>query len=432
MNLNPLRIVHLNTYDVTGGAALATYRLHKGLCQLGHDSSMLVADRKSDDPTVLAMAPRRDITSRLRWRLREKQINLSFSRYGSTRPAGYELFSDDRSIYGDIVLRQLPSCDIINLHWIAGLVDYQSFFSAIPRSVPIFWRLSDMSALTGGCHFDHGCGRHETGCGACPQIGSNDAHDLSHQIWQRKRSVFNSLEPERLHIIALNRWMADMVSRSPLLRKFPVTIVPNGVDTDVFAPRDPRTARDVLGIPQDARVILFAADSITNRRKGFALLDKALRGLRDFNNLFLISVGRGTPQVDTDIPHLNLGHVENDRLLSLIYSAADLYALPSLQDNQPNTALEAMACGTPVVGFDTGGIPDMVRPGITGLLAPVEDVTSLCRAIADLLQCSDTRMAMGAACRRIVLKEYRRDTQIRRYIELYEGSLPQTSSTCRR
>ncbi len=393
---------------------------------------MLVAYRGSDDPTVIALAPRQDLTSRLRWRLREKQINLSFSRYVSTRPAGYERFSDDRSIFGDILLHQLPSCDIINLHWIAGFVDYQSFFSAVPRSVPIFWTLHDMNALTGGCHFDDGCNRYETGCGACPQIGSSDSHDLSHQIWQRKQSIFGRLEPERLHIIANNRWMVNLVSRSPLLRTFPVTVVPSGVDTDVFAPRDPRSARDVLGIPQDARVILFAADSITNRRKGFALLDKALKGLRDFNNLLLISVGRGTPQVDTDIPHLNLGHVGNGRLLSLIYSAADLYAIPSLQDNQPNTVLEAMACGTPVVGFDAGGIPDMVRPGITGLLAPVEDVTSLCRAIADLLKCSDTRMAMGAACRQIVMKEYRREMQIRRYIELYEESLTQTYSDGRR
>jgi glycosyltransferase involved in cell wall biosynthesis len=423
-----LRIVHLSTYDVTGGAALAAYRQHKGLCQLGHDSSMLVAYRGSDDPTVIALAPRRDLTSRLRWRLREKQINLSFSRYVSTRPAGYERFSDDRSIFGDILLRQLPSCDIINLHWIAGFVDYQSFFSAVPRSVPIFWTLHDMNALTGGCHFDDGCNRYETGCGACPQIGSSDSHDLSHQIWQRKQSVFSRLEPERLHIIANNRWMVNMLSRSPLLRKFPVTVVPSGVNTDVFAPRDTRLARDVLGIPQDARVILFVSDSINNRRKGFALLDKALKGLLDINNLFLISLGRGTPQIDTDIPHLNLGHVDNDRLLSLIYSAADLYAIPSQQDNQPNTVLEAMACGTPVVGFDVGGIPEMVRPGITGLLAPVQDVASLCRAIADLLQCSDTRVAMGAACRRIVMKEYRRETQVRRYIELYEGSLRHTSS----
>jgi len=391
---------------------------------------MLVAYRRSNDPTVIALAPTRDLTSRLRWRLREKQINRSFSRYRSTRPAGYEPLSDDRSTYGNILLHQLPSCDIINLHWIAGFVDYQAFFSAIPRSVPIFWRLSDMNALTGGCHYDGGCSRHETGCGACPQIGSSDSHDLSHQTWQRKQSVFNRLEPERLHIIALNRWMANMVSRSPLLRKFPVTVIPNGVDTDVFAPRDPRLARDVLGIPQDAGVILFAADSITNRRKGFALLVEALKGLRDSNNLFLISVGRGNPQIDTCIPHLCLGHVNNDRLLSLIYSAADLYVIPSLQDNQPNTALEAMACGTPVVGLNVSGIPDMVRPGISGLLTPVEDATSLCRAIVELLRCPDSRAAMGAACRRIVMNEYRRETQVRRYIELYEGSLRQTSSAC--
>jgi glycosyltransferase involved in cell wall biosynthesis len=289
-----------------------------------------------------------------------------------------------------------------------------------------------MNAFTGGCHYDHKCGKHVTGCGVCPQLGSADPEDLSNQVWRRKQRIFGRLEPTRLHIIALNRWMADKVRQSPLLRKFPLTIVPNGVDTDVFAPRDPRLARDVLAIPQDRRVVLFAAaEGAANGRKGFALLAQALRELRDVDNLLLVSVGGGAARLETDIPYLHLGHVHDDRLLSLVYSAADLYVIPSIQDNQPNTVLESMACGTPVVGFDVGGIRDMVKSRIAGELAEAEDVGALRAAIVELVRSAEKRATMAAACRRIVMEEYTRELQVRRYAELYRAAVDNDSAESR-
>jgi len=276
-----------------------------------------------------------------------------------------------------------------------------------------------MNAFTGGCHFDVGCGKHESGCGACPQLGSVSEEDLSRDIWKRKERVFRAVRHERLHVVALNQWMAEGVRRSPLLGRFGVTVIPNGVETDVFAPRDKHFARDVLGIPQDANVLLFAADSVTNRRKGFHVLTEALNTLPDSSNIALVSVGAGNAKLGHGIPHIHVGHVEDRQRLSLVYSAADVYVVPSLQDNQPNTVLESMACGTPVVGFDVGGIPDMVRPGITGLLAPVGDAHGLRAAILQIFEQRETRASLGAACRRIVMEEYTMDRQVRQYAELY-------------
>jgi glycosyltransferase involved in cell wall biosynthesis len=415
-----LRIIHLNTYDVTGGAALATYRLHKGLCKLGCDSSMLVAHRSSNDPSVISLVPKMDITSRIRRRIRAEKIT-SRSRY--KKMLFYDGFSDDRTIYADDLVSQLPPCDIINLHWIARFVDYQTFFSAVPSHVPLFWRLSDMNPLTGGCHFDDGCGKHSVGCGACPQLGSTDTNDLSRQIWRRKQEVFKGLRPDRLHFIAPSRWMAELVSGSPVFGRFRVTVIPNGVETDVFAPRDQQVARDVLGIPQSASVILFVSDGLHNRRKGYALLARALSQLDSCPDAFLLSVGRGSIELETQIPHCHVGQIENRRLLSLVYSAADVCVVPSLQDNQPNTVLEAMACGTPVVGFNVGGIPDMIRPGITGALTPAGDGKALRNAIVDLLSQPEKRAFMSASCRDLVMREYPLEVQIRRYLELYESSL---------
>ena len=387
---------------------------------------MMVAYRKSDDPSVRVFVPPMDFTTRLRRRIRAERIARSFSRYRSTRPEGYEYFTDDRALPGSDLVNQLPACEVINLHWIAGFVDLQTFFANVASHVPIFWRLSDMNALTGGCHFDDGCGRYAESCGACPQLGSTDPRDLAHEVWQRKQRVFSRLGAERLHIIALNRWMAKNVRQSPLLGKFPVSIVPNGIDTNVFVPHEKSGARALLEIPQDRLIVLFAAEAVSNRRKGFALLTQALNGLHDARNLFLLSVGGGDPKIATSVPNLHLAHVDDDHQLSLIYSAADLYVIPSIQDNQPNTALEAMACGTPVVGFEVGGIPDMVRPGITGLLTPAEDVTALRAAIIELLRCPEKRVAMAAACRRMVMDEYTREIQVQRYAELYRAALEHT------
>jgi glycosyltransferase involved in cell wall biosynthesis len=351
------------------------------------------------------------------------RIARDFARYRPSRPAGYEKFSDDRTSTAAALAEQLPACDLINLHWIADFLDFQAFFSAAPRQVPIVWRLADMNAFTGGCHFDHGCGRHFVGCGVCPQLGSTDGSDLSHQVWQRKKAALSRLGPERMHIVALNRWMAGIVKRNPLLSRFPLTVIPNGVDTEAFAPRGMRSARETLGLSQDACVVLFVADDVRNRRKGFSLLAEALAGLNGIDNLFLLSTGRGVPSLQTPVPHRHLGHIDKEELLSLAYSAADVYVCASLQDNQPNTVLEAMACGTPVVGFNVGGIPEMVRPGVTGLLAEAGDVESLRGAILEVLRRPETQAGMAGNCRRIVLDEYRLEDQIRRYAQVYEAAL---------
>jgi glycosyltransferase involved in cell wall biosynthesis len=413
----------LSTYDITGGAARAAYRLHKGLQELGHESSMFVRYRKSDDPKVKIFAAPMDLITRVRRRIRGERIARDFHRYRLTRPSGYERFSDDRVLTGTALVKQLPACDLINLHWIAGFVDFQAFFSAAPRQVPIVWRLADMNAFTGGCHFDHGCERHFAGCGACPQLGSSDTGDLSQQVWRRKESAFGRLDTNRLHIVALNRWMAGVVKRSPLLNRFPLTVIPNGVNTTTFAPRGTRSARETLGLPQEARVILFVADEVSNRRKGFSLLAEALAGLKSVANLFLVSTGRGAADLRSEIPQRHLGQIDDDALLSAAYSAADLYVCPSLQDNQPNTVLESMACGTPVVGFDVGGVPDMVRPGITGLLAPAQDVAGLREAILEMCRSPERRAQMAANCRRIVMDEYRLEDQMRRYAQVYETAI---------
>ena len=193
-----MKILHLATRDIIGGAARAAYRIHSGLRKLGHDSTLLVEKQTCDDPSVVQFLTPMDLPSRIYRRARASFIARDLARYEDSRPPGYDLFADDRTPYARDINQRLPACDIINLHWIAGFIDYHRFFTQIPTTMPIVWRLADMNAFTGGCHFDAGCGKFVTGCGACPQLGSADSKDLSQEIFQRKFAALHPLPSRQL------------------------------------------------------------------------------------------------------------------------------------------------------------------------------------------------------------------------------------------
>lgn len=422
-----MKVVHVSTYGGNRGAARGAYRVHTALESAGIDSAVFVQSNEGGSPGTTEFEPPADVFGRGLIFLRRKQIRLAFRLYRSSRPAGSEYFSDDRSECGRLPWDQIPETDILNLHWVAGFVDYRSFLVKASKHTRLVWRLSDMNPFTGGCHYDNGCGKYMTGCGRCPQLGSKNRRDLSKAIWNRKSSVFSKIPSNRLHFVATNPWMAEKVRTSTLLKRFPVTIVRGGLNTEDFSPSDSDYARTVLGLPKSGKVVLFVADSVDNNRKGLHLLTKALNGLLDLPDLYLASVGKGTPLIESRIPHLHLGRTDNDRLMSLLYSAADVFVIPSLEDNSPNTVLEAMACATPVAGFNVGGVPDMVKHGVTGLLAPVGDVESLRSAIVELLQNDEKRLQMGMNCRRIVLERHSLEVVAHNYVQLYNQILGQDS-----
>jgi glycosyltransferase involved in cell wall biosynthesis len=180
-------------------------------------------------------------------------------------------------------------------------------------------------------------------------------------------------------------------------------------------------AREMFGIPQGEKVVLFAAEGIGEPRKGFSILVDMLPSIPTDAGIQLVSVGRCSGLQDKRLPGVSLGFIDNDRILSWVYSAADVYVIPTLDDNLPNTVIESMSCGTPVVGFNTGGVPDMVRDGISGFLVPKRDAAALRQAIVKLLEDSVARASMSANCRRIALEEYDLKLQAQRYLALYES-----------
>jgi glycosyltransferase involved in cell wall biosynthesis len=418
-----MKILHINTKDNGDGAARAAFGLHSGLRALHQDSRMLVAERRTHDPNVMEAVRSRGLSSRLPRIARRLALQLSVSRYASSRPAGAGWFTDDRSEYGSSLVPQLPECDVVNLHLIGGLVDYRDFFRAVPARKPVVWTLHDTNPFTGGCHYHGACRRFNQHCGQCPELGSSGSRDLSRAIWQRKKQSYSFIPEGRLHLVSPSRWLAGAAQQSALLGRFPVSVIPHGLDTSIFSPRDKGMAKELLGIKRDSSVVLFAATDVGTPRKGFKLLAEALALWPAGKPVHLLSVGQGSDFPGLQLPRTSLGFIGDDRILSWVYSAADLYVTPTLDEAWGNTVMESVSCGTPVVGFDTGGVPDMVRDGVSGFLAPKGDVAALREAMLRVLDNPALKVQLAENCRRIAVEEYDVQVQARRYLALYESLL---------
>jgi glycosyltransferase involved in cell wall biosynthesis len=425
-----MKILHLSASDLYGGAARSAYRLHAGLRNAGVNSRMLVAQRASDDPEVRAFVPSRSFARRALRKLVRWREEWALAPYRATRPAGFEPFHTERSRFAWELGGALPEADAVHLHWISEFVDYAALLPRLACTGPLVWTLHDMHALTGGCHYDHGCNRYRERCGQCPQLGSGSERDLSRTVWERKQRIFARIPAESLHIVAPSRWLGDLAAASPLLARFQHSVIPYGLDTNTFRPSDQRAARARLGLPIEGRLILFVAHSSDIRRKGFDLLRGALAGLVGQPDTRLLTVGEGAPDDALPLPEIRLGRIEDDAELALVYAAADLFVIPSREDNLPNTVLESLACGTPVAGFAVGGIPEMVREGLTGALAAPEDVRGLTGAITRLLADDDQRRRMSLACRAVAEEEYPLHAQAERYRRLYAGLLADRMPSC--
>ncbi|MGC9453702.1 MAG: glycosyltransferase family 4 protein [Phycisphaerae bacterium] len=415
-----MRIYHLSLSDSRGGAARATYRIHRALLADGADSRMFVRIKVTTDPTVDGYLPRKDFRSRFKRVCRRIAISRRLARYEPTLPQEPFIFHARSSELGKDLMPDLPEADLLNLHWVSTFVDFAAFFRAVGGRVPVVWTLHDMNPFTGGCHYSTGCEGYLRRCGKCPWLGSDDPHDLSHKTWRRKHKALEDVPADMLHIVSPSRWLAERARASSLFGRFPVHVLPNCLDTDVFAPRDRHIAREALDIPQDAKVVLFAAANPEMPRKGFDLLVESIGRISESDRPMLLTLGQGEPSIPETIPRKHIGSIHDERLITLPYAAADLLACPSLEDNLPNIVLESMACGTPTVGFDVGGIPDMVRPDETGLLAPAGDTDALAGAIRSLLSDSDRLQRMGRACRETAVREYSYKPVAGRYRQLYE------------
>jgi glycosyltransferase involved in cell wall biosynthesis len=415
-----LSILHVSTADNLGGSARAAYRIHSGLRAAGQLSRMLVRTKVTDDGDVAVIDERRPLRRHCARLLRDW-----------IDPAGWQylFYPTVSSLRND---RRYREADIVQLYNIHG--GYFSFRSlpAVSLEKPVVWRLSDMWAFTGHCSYAHECVRWESGCGSCPHLEEYPPlwRDTTAALFRAK---LESYRRSRMTIVVTNSWMEGLVHRSPLLSAFPVTRIPNGVDTAVFAPGSRVAARRLLGWPEGAKIVLFMAHiARPGTRKGGALVGPAVaEARRRVPGLQLAVMGEGAEAWPDhpEFPTLRVAYSDDNLRLAQVYAAADLLIHPANVENLPNTVLEGMAVGLPTVAFDVGGVCDIVRHRETGYLARPQDPEDLARGVTLVAGDSQLRARLSAAARRLAESEHSLDLQVERYLALYRGTLDARRAT---
>jgi glycosyltransferase involved in cell wall biosynthesis len=430
-----MKVGHFNTFPY-GGAAVAARRLNRRLNKSGIDSTFYYSRDDRDDLCQLTAAKhslkqvsvRDPLPSRLnslfakhREKKRLREIYRLHNEHVAMRPEGAETFSMARLPEQSSLNWHQIDADVVHLHWISFFADYPSFFNSIPAHIPLVWTLHDMNAFTGGCHYSAGCEKFQTGCGDCPQVTEPGSRDVSVDSFLVKQKA---LQGRNVHVVAPSQWMLELAKKSGI---WPETASFHhfrlGFDLKKFHPIDKQHARKQLGIRSDAVLIGFGAEDIRNERKGVKSLLGALDLLSTNRDVEGLVFGSGKLESTGKIKKLHqLGYVSSIDRQRLIYSAADVVVVPSTEDNQPQVGLEAMACGTPVVGFDTCGIPEMVQHGKTGLLATRGSSEELAKQISWIVSNPKQRTAMGEAARAMMEQNHDSTMQADRYIQLYENA----------
>ena len=419
----PYRVQHLAEADNGGGAVKAAQKLHAGLRALGMDSHMLVAEKRTEDPTSVQLDLNMGFFAKRRRRSLARTQKRHLKQFRDTKSEKLEIFTHGKGIFGRDLVSQLPDADVYFLHWSDRLIDYETLFSKIRPDIPVLWRMPDMNAMTGGCHYAWDCERFTGTCGMCPQLGSSVAEDLSRQVFRHKQHAYAKRNPKLTCFVAPSRWLAGEVGKSTLLRDFEIAHIPTGVNSETFSPSENSATLKRYGLPTGVPLLLFVAQSVTNYRKGFDLVVSAMQGMSEPEKVALVALGNTSNIEDLPDNCYTIGRIDNTADLAALYSAADLFVHPAREDNMPNVVLEAMACGTPCVVFNVGGLPELVQHGKTGLLIEREDVAGLRKGIDDLLANAELLKEMSRNCRDLVLAEYREDLMAQRYRDLLDDML---------
>jgi len=315
--------------------------------------------------------------------------------------------------------------DILHLHWINWATLNIEALSKCLR--PIVWTFHDLWPMTGGCHYPGDCNRFVDHCGRCPLLGSYNDRDLSSKIFERKLEAWKNLD---INVIAPSKWMAREAKESKLFEKSRIETIPNGIDDAMFNPDLREPSRANLGLSPSTFCLFFAAsgNGTEDPRKGFAYLSRAIeifrQALDSYADILLLVAG-AFDETRPEAPPFNkkfLGVIKDAESMAKAYAAADVFVAPSLEDNLPNTVLESLACGTPVVAFNTGGMPDMVIDGHNGRLAMHKNEASLAESITWILK-HPHPIELRKAARATVMKKFTLSHQADACMKLYESLL---------
>jgi len=413
-----IKVALVNTSDIIGGAAIACYRLFEALkvCD-GVEANLLVKEKFSEQTDI-------QLINNSFFKKKKGDLNFILEKL-SFLP--YERGKDIRFYYSNPNfgqdISQLPAiqdADIIHFHWInKGFLSFDSFQKIKALGKPIVWTMHDMWTFTGGCHYASACTNYENSCGNCNFLKSPATTDLSNQIWSKKKAFYQDLN---IQFVTCSKWLSDVASSSGLLKSQKVTNIPNPINTDIFKPSIPSKSK--------TNTILFQAMNLSEERKGFQYLLKALESLKKTNPDFAKSIqlvifgkAKGDLLENIGFKIEYLGLLKGEEAIIEAYNKSDCFIIPSLEDNLPNTVMESLACGKPVVAFNTGGIPEMVDHKKNGYIAQQKNVEDLANGIQWVLEDENRYNELSENAREKVMSHYSFEVVGSKYEEIYKSMI---------
>ena len=402
-----MKVLIVNTSASGGGAAIAALRLMDALRANGADARMLVRDCAVPHEGVTALPQSPVLRLKFVWERLVIWLHNRLSRrmlwYVDIANAGTDITRHPAFL----------EADVIHLHWVnQGFLSLDQLDRIFQSGKRIVWTLHDQWPYTGICHHSVDCTRYQHHCHHCPQLCHPSAKDLSYKVFARKLSI---MRQARITFVGCSRWIAGLAEKSALTQGHRVVSVPNAVPS-VFSPMDKAEARRLHGLPEEGKYILFGSCKVADRRKGADYLIEACRRA-ELQHVNVIIVGGHAEWMRDSFsqPVYIINYVHSPERMAALYAAADVYVTPSLQENLPNTIAEAMSVGTPCVGFEVGGIPEMIDHRQNGYVARYKDVADLAQGVAWVLD-NDLRRA----ARQKASASYNPDTVAQQYISLYE------------
>lgn len=358
-----MKVLTVSTSDSDGGAARAAFRIHKAVCSAGVSGKMFVKSKCLDDDSVVGLddfVPKNPFYRFFDWvacKIKNKYYQRLWNKY---RNRDNVYYSDLRSTSLHGALRHFDF-DVLHLQWTNMRFLNLRLLERVNK--PIVWTLHDSWAFCGVCHYNYSCEKYKTHCGGCPFLHGDEDKDISYNVFEKKRRIYSHLD---LHIVTPSRWLGERAKNSALLGGFPICVIPNCINTNLFKPSETKKETKVL------RVLYGAMFAVEDPNKGFKELVQALHFLTDkYDAEYELAVyGNNNPiQIDVKMPVLSFGVIHDDSKMVELYNSADVVVVPSLSENLSNVIMESLSCGTPVVAFNIGGNGDMIDHKSNGYLA---------------------------------------------------------------
>lgn len=417
-----MKILHVNTNDIEGGAARAANRLHKGLLQKNIYSRMIVNNKKTDDFTVITLNTNKleRIKTKIRLFLDEKLKSIYFKRLKVTWSCN--LFCN-KSLVNFI---NKSNFDIVHFHWINASMLSIKDIKKINK--PIVWTMHDMWPFTGGCHYSDNCVLYKEDCNKCKQLSNKKDTFLSGYILKEK---YSSYKKKSIVYVTPSEWLEKCSKESFLLKNSNIKVIPNGIDLKIFKKLDKNFCKKILNLDLSKKYILFGAmTSTSDKRKGYDLLKRALSFFKEKfylkdKDIVLLVFGANKPQNNENLPFdINyLGQISDDITLNIIYNSADVFIAPSREDNLPNTIVEAISCGLPCIAFNIGGMPDLIKHKKNGYLAKPFDIKDLAKGINFVLEDENRWNSLSENALNKAQRDYDINVVSDKYIDLYKKIL---------